>query len=172
MPKASIWLPEVQYEGDAGIEESSAPFPHIEYSRLLKADGMRKKLTAMRKIRFDLAQDGEEEKGSGSVRKMKPAVMAVERWLMHYALKHPQSDSDISRDPVLPMFANGKSYQEQDDLCLFLVQDLCTAKDEEADARLVAAELITYSHNLALELRQEMAKGMFVSIDISRIPRI
>ena len=63
-------------------------------------------------------------------------------------MKHPASAKNEGRDPVLPMFANGKSYVEKDDLCLLLVADLCTAKDEEKDARAVAAELVTCSHAL------------------------
>lgn len=90
---------------------------------------------------------------------------------MHYALKHPQSASagdGIERDSVFPMFANGKSYKEEDDLCLLLVSDLCTAKDKEADARVVAAELIKLSHSLALELQAEVVASASASASASK----
>jgi len=151
---------------------------------MVKADHLRRQLTKIRKLNFDkrmstsvsssgsgrgksqghAAGSGREgvQEGAG-VRKMKPAVMAVERWLMHYALKcrtrpsAPPSARPL-RDAVFPMYANAVSYVARDDLCELLVQDLMDAQDPEEDARTAAEELLHLSHQLALEVWAERAQ--------------
>eukprot|EP00606_Chrysophyceae_sp_TOSAG23-5_P000708 GSChrysophyteH2.ASY1.ANO1.48.1 assembled CDS len=96
-------------------------------------------------------------------RKMKPAVMAVERWFMHYALRYPASDPEnAERDVVFPMFANMTTYDESVDpqTQIELVEDLCAAKDLYDDAVLIANDLLKISHNLALELRAERMEAL------------
>jgi phosphorylated CTD-interacting factor 1 len=170
MSKSSvIWLPEVVYAQTTSpyVPSTAPPMPHIEYSRMVKADHLRRQLTKFRKAFFDMIPENAR-------RKMKPQVMCVERWLMHYSLKHPQSTGDgdgSKRDCVFPMFANLINYHEDDDLCLLLVSDLCVAKDKEADARVVAAELIKLSHSLALDLQAEVAASASASKKGKKVDR-
>ena len=169
MPNSkSIWLPEVVYTSSLSLPNlpATAPIPAIEHSRMVKADFLRRKLTKLRKTYFDANQETENKaaggRGDNFKRKMKPAVMAVERWLMHYALRYSQSSQssvNSKRDVVFPMFHNMISYDsEKDDIGLEeLVADLCVAKDREDDARIIAVELLKLSHSLALDIGKEMA---------------
>jgi hypothetical protein len=140
---------------------------------MVKADFLRRQLTKLRTKYFDAFREEEEktrkavagnrkedESARASPRKMKPAVMAVERWLMHNALRYPHSSPEnASRDIVFPMFHNMESYDSaQDDAGLEeLVADLCVAKDREEDAKIIAVALLKISHSLALDIRQETA---------------
>ena len=95
---------------------------------MVKSDFLRRQLTKLRSKRFAGAPQ----------RKMKPAVMAIERWLMHDTLRYPRSDpSNRERDVVFPMFHDMTSYSPENDNPGLgrLIEDLCVAKDKEEDAR-------------------------------------
>ena len=98
---AQIWFPHVFHQflsSDNVVIQNcnmGPPLPKIEQSRMLKADHLRRSLTKMRKVYFDRNIEREmQETGNNDLksrRKMKPAVMAVERWFMQNGLKFPSS---------------------------------------------------------------------------------
>jgi hypothetical protein len=168
MADKKIWLPDVVHEStqhDPITITGKGVYPSIEQSRMMKADHLRRSLTKMRNKYFLENVQREIEKNGGDASfaskwKMKPAVMAVERWFMHNSLRFPASRlENADRDAVFPMFTNMVSYREGHDDCMLqeLIADLCVAKDREEDAREIAKELLKLSHSLALELQVETA---------------